>query len=202
MVIWFYIVQSSKRGAILAGILTIVFYFVNNFYNSDSKIKIRTYFLLLFLIMGFSYFGYRIYMENEFLLTRMSEMLEGDSSGREDIASMAFQMWYQSDNIFTILFGLGYNSIESITGHVSHNDWVDMLTSYGLFGFVLYSSIYIIFIKEIINKDWMVDKKIILILFFFIALITSMTSRWYWSNFAYSQMIILPYLLATKNKRI
>ncbi|WP_026706294.1 hypothetical protein [Flavobacterium soli] len=201
MAIWFFMVQSSKRGAILAGIIAIILYFIHNLYTADSKTKFRTYIMSFLLIVGVSLFGYRIYMENEFLITRMNDMLEGDTTGRDSIASNAFQAWYQSDNIFTTLFGLGYNSIKSITGHVSHNDWVDMLTSYGIFGLFLYSLIYFIFMKEIMKKDWMVDKKIILILFFFIAFITSMTSRWYWSNFAYTQMIILPYILATKNKR-
>jgi hypothetical protein len=201
MVIWFFMVQSAKRGAILAGIITIIFYFIHNLYTADKKASMRT-FIMLFLFIGFSFFGYSLYMENEFLLNRMDDMLEGDSSGRDFIAINAFLTWYQSDNIFAILFGLGYNSIKSITGHVSHNDWVDMLTSYGLFGFMLYSSIFIIFTKEILKKDWIIDKKIVLILFFFIAFISSMTSRWYWCNFAYTQMIILPYILATKNKRI
>lgn len=204
MVTWFYIVQSAKRAAVLIGLVSFLLFVFYNFRRSDTKkekFRILNGLVRFLLISGAIFFGYRFFTENDFLITRMNEMLDGDSSGRDVIALEAFQKWYNSDNVLNYLFGFGYNSVLHITGHVSHNDWLDMIVSYGIFGLFLYSSIYIVLIQEILSKDWIMEKHRILILLFAIAIITSMTSRWYWSNFAYANMIILPYLLATKNKQ-
>ncbi len=204
MVTWFYIVQSAKRAAVLIGLVSFLLFVFYNFRRSDTKkekFRILNGLVRFLLISGAIFFGYRFFTENDFLITRMNEMLDGDSSGRDVIALEAFQKWYNSDNVLNYLFGFGYNSVLHITGHVSHNDWLDMIVSYGIFGLFLYSSIYIVLIQEILSKDWIMEKNRILILLFAIAIITSMTSRWYWSNFAYANMIILPYLLATKNKQ-
>lgn len=200
MLTWFYIVQSAKRAAVLIGLVSFLLFVFYNFRRSDTKNEMNG--LVRFsLISGAIILGYRFFSENDFLITRMNEMLDGDSSGRDVIAKEAFQKWYNSGNVVNYLFGFGYNSVLHITGHVSHNDWLDMIVSYGIFGLFLYSSIYIVLIQEILSKDWIMEKNRTLILLFSIAVITSMTSRWYWSNFAYTQMIILPYLLATKNKQ-
>lgn len=202
IVICLFIVQSLKRGPFLAGTLSLILFVIQMFYKSHVRLNKLYGLLLLVFILGFIIFEFKFLIENEFLVTRLNEMLEGESSGRNYIALKAFQKWYYLGNFSTYLFGQGYNSVKNITGHFSHNDWLDMLVSYGFFGLFLYLCIYIVLFLEILSKGWNAEKKIILIQFFLIAILTSLTSRWYWSNFAFTQMIILPYLFVTKNKPI
>jgi len=195
-------VESAKRAAIICRGITIVLFFVHSIYTSKGKIKIRQYAISIILFIAISYFAYEFYENNQFLIERMQNMMEGDSSGRDNLVETLWQKWYYSDNYFSYLFGFGYNSSQIITTHASHNDWVDILASYGLVGFVMYLILFLLFFSQIFHKEWSKDKRIVFMLIFCIAAITSLTSRWYWGSFGYMPMIILPYLLANKQKEI
>ena len=77
-----------------------------------------------------------------------------------------------------------------------------MLASFGLLGFLLYFTLFVTLLFAAFEKGWDKNKKIIFICFLGIAFLMSMTSRWYWSSFAYFNFLILPYLLATKKERL
>lgn len=202
MIIWFFMIQSAKRAAIVCGILALTLLIFEYLYTSENKSKIKRYLFSLLLLLAIGYFGYNFYMQNQFLIERMQQMLGGDSSGRDNLIETLFGVWYNSDSLTPYLFGYGYNASRFHSIHVSHNDWVDMLVSFGLLGLLIYFALFRSLFLQIFQKDWSKDKKIILILVVCIAIITSLTSRWYWSSFAYMQILILPYLLATYKKKI
>jgi O-antigen ligase len=200
LIIWFLMVQSTKRAAIVCGVIALLLFVVQQVYISDSKIKLKQYIVSMILLIAVSYFGYQFYAQNQFLQERMGAMLEGDSSGRDMLTQTLLNQWYHSDNIMTYLFGFGYNSARKFTSNVSHNDWVDMLVSFGVIGFLMYLALFRNLILQFIRKDSVRSKKLIFLLVFSIAIITSLTSRWYAASFAYMQMILLPYILATRHK--
>jgi hypothetical protein len=202
MIIWFFMIQSAKRAAILCGIAALALIVFEYLYTSEGKSKIKRYIVSIFLLFVIGYFGYDLYQQNQFLIGRMESMLGGESSGRDYLIETLLEVWYQSDSLIPYLFGYGYNASSLYTVHVSHNDWVDMLVSFGLMGLLIYLALFRLLLLQVFQKNWSGDKKVILLLVLCIALITSLTSRWYWSSFAYMQILILPYLLATHEKKV
>ncbi|HRO85694.1 MAG TPA: hypothetical protein PK110_12790 [Niabella sp.] len=202
MIIWFFMIQSAKRAAIICGIVALGLIVFEYLYTSESKSKIKRYIISLFLLFAVGYFGYDLYMQNQYLIERMQSMLEGNSSGRDDLFKILLEVWYQSDSLIRYLFGYGYNASSRYSVHGSHNDWVDMLISFGLLGLSVYFALFGLLFSQIFKKSWSKDKKIMLILVICIVLITSLTSRWYMSSFAYMQILIIPYLLATHKKNM
>lgn len=200
MIIWIYIVQSAKRAAIISGSFGILLFFYYQFRTVNKTFWFFQYAIISVLIFGLSYMAYNYLMANDYILIRLNAMLEGDTAGRDRLSNMVFFNWYDSNNVWTYLFGDGYQNSADVTEKVSHNDWMELLGSFGLMGFLVYFTIFYSAIREILFGNWIFKKKIIFACVIGIALIASMTSRWYGSSFAYSQMLLLPYLLATKSR--
>ncbi len=200
LILWYFMVQSAKRGAIVCGGIAIMLFVIQNLYNSKGKIGVKQYVLSISLFLIITYFGYNFYQKNQFLIGRMENMISGNSSGRDSLINSILGAWYNSENLFHYLFGLGYNSSRIASGMGSHNDWVDILASFGIVGLLVYLAIYKEFVVQIFQKGWARDKRIVLILVFCIAIITSLTSRWYSSTFSYMQILIIPYIIAHRPK--
>lgn len=196
----FLALQSNKRAAIIICIIALGFFVYQNIYLSSYKNKFWTYAFAFFFSIGILYYAYDLYQQDPFLQLRIELMLEGNSSGRDDIIKGMFNSWYQSDRFINYLFGLGFNSTYyySASGNVSHNDWLDVLTSYGLVGFFIYSALWISLVKNAFSNDWNKPKKLNYILILIIAFLSSMVFRWYVSPFPFMNTLLLPYLLATK----
>ncbi|WGF92214.1 O-antigen ligase family protein [Aequorivita marisscotiae] len=202
LIFWIFIVQSAKRAAIVCGVFGILLFFYYQLKTVNSRYQIRNYTVILIIFFGLSYWGYEYLLENEFLMVRLQSMMEGDSSGRDNIARIAFATWYESNNIFIYLFGNGFQTTADVSANNSHNDWIELLVSFGLLGFTIYAILFYSALKEIYSGNFVFNKKIMFICLIGIAIITSLTSRWYGSSFAYSQILLLPYLLATKDNSI
>ncbi|MFD2433774.1 O-antigen ligase family protein [Mesonia maritima] len=203
LILWVFIVQSAKRAAIVVGVLTLIIFFYNQF-QGIKKIERKRAFLkkisTLFLILFIGIWGYDYYSQNDFLVKRIQLMLAGDSSGRVDLIGIIFNKWYNSDNIFNYLFGRGFQSSYKFSGHASHNDWLELLVSFGLFGICIYIALFITAIKFVFNKRWVYFKRNCFICLIILGFVVSLTSRWYMSSFPYSQFLLLPYLLTTRDK--
>lgn len=201
LVFWYYIIESAKRGAVICGVLTMVIYFFLIFHAKKKNVldKLLKNSFYSIIIVAVIYFAYNTLMQNEFLISRLEKMMDGDSSGRDDIAVNAINHWLEDGKLIRMFFGSGYNSIQLITGHVSHNDWLDMISSFGLFGLFIYSLLYFVLIRFLFVKKMTIENKLLLILYISIAILTSFTSRWYWATFSYTQMLLLPYILTTSN---
>lgn len=201
-IIWAYIVRSAKRAAIISGSFGILLFFYYQFRTVNKVFWFFQYLFIVSIIFGVSYFGYQYLMANDYILIRLNAMLEGDSAGRDRISEIVFAHWLDARNPLNQLFGSGFEISGDITENVSHNDWLEMLASFGIMGFIIYLTLFYSAAREIVFGEWIFQKKIIFICIIGIALITSMTSRWYGSSFPYSQMLLLPYLLATKDKSL
>lgn len=202
LVIWYYMVQTSKRAAIVSGVLAIFLFLYQAIYASKYKYKIQTYFLAILLTIGISYFANKFYSENEFLSERMELMFSGDSTGRGELINIHYDKWASSNNTLIYIFGLGFNSLMMFSNIGAHNDWMDMLGSFGVFGLLIYIILWYYMIRELFVGKWNKDKKIIMILFLGISLIASLFFRWYNSPFPYMNYLILPYLIQTKSEEI
>jgi len=201
LVIWIFLVQSGKRAAFIAGAITmlVLFYFQFKSMSSQKRQLGKRLFWVVSLVCVIVW-GFNRFLENEFLVHRLQLMLQGDTAGRDKLYKEVFTTWYESNSVVQYLFGRGFQTSEKVTSSGSHNDWLDILASFGLVGFLVYFILFTAGFMQLFEKGWVNYKKAGFVCLILIALLASLTSRWYWSSFAYSQMLLLPYLLASRNR--
>lgn len=201
LTIWSFFILSNKKSAVFCGIIAIILFAWQNLILI-KKFNLKNIIFSIALLIGLIFYSYKAYNQNEYLQKRILFLFESGDSVRENIVERTFDAWYNSDNIITYLFGLGYDSSRDITGISSHNDIVDAITSFGLFGFLIYFLIFFYLIKLTLKKDWDTNKRVIMFVFLGIALITSLSNRWYTNAFPFMITVFLPYLLLTRKKPI
>ncbi|MPL79124.1 hypothetical protein SDC9_24999 [bioreactor metagenome] len=198
-----FIIQGAKRGAIISGISILFLYFYFQFKIIDKKNKIKGYLTAIIVILLLSSFAYYKFINNDFLVNRMIAITEGDSSGRDYIYKTIFTHWYKESNLANYIFGYGYASSLKITnGLFAHNDWLELLSNFGLIGIISYLYLFYIAIRYCFNKEWNLDKRILMITITISWFIITLVSMWYTTLNGYTQAIILAYLVGSKNKSI
>lgn len=144
----FFILDSVKRGNIFASIIPVIL-FIHYYFKTSKKRSIGTKIILVTSII-FAFFIIRRWLfSNDYFWIRWASTLAGYSSHRDEIFMKAWEVWSNSESIFRLLFGYGFNSIISFTkGFAAHNDWLEILVDYGLFGVSIYLFIFINLIKQ------------------------------------------------------
>ena len=94
-------------------------------------------------------------LSNNYLLSRYEQTLEGNTSGRDVIYSIMWNMWSGTDSIVNLLFGFGYNGtfLYSPIHKFAHNDWLEILVDFGLLGALFYAAIFISFARLYFRLD-------------------------------------------------
>src|SRR5690606_32356166 len=103
--------------------------------------------------------GFNRFLENEFLVHRLQLMLQGDTAGRDKLYKEVFTTWYESNSVVQYLFGRGFQTSEKVTSSGSHNDWLDILASFGLVGFLVYFILFTAGFMQLFEKGWVNYKK-------------------------------------------
>jgi len=196
MLLMAFIIQSAKRGAMIAGGLVLLVYFCYMIRNTAGKNNPFRLLGVLLLIAFLAYFGYNYYLSNDFAVRRMSDMEGG--SGRDLIFIAILSYWYRYGDLWEYLFGFGFSaSLEMTHGFYAHNDWLELLSSVGLIGFFTYFVLYFSSIKIFKTYNWAFAEKYMLLSVLLVWLLTSMVSMWYTNiQQGYLYSIFLAYLLA------
>lgn len=203
LVLVLFIIQGAKRGAIIAGAIGLLFFIYFQLRTVSKKNRIRSYALILIGLLGLTYYAYDVFQNNEFLINRMQSIAEGNSSGRDVIYSKLYNAWFNSDNIFNLFLGYGFASSLTLSGgSFAHNDWLELLSNFGLLGVLIYASLFFSTIKFIRNKKWDIDKRILLLTIVLIWFFTTLVSMSYTSLGGYTQSILLAYLIGSNTKSI
>lgn len=194
-----FVINGAKRGAIVTASIGMIMYFYYQLRTIEKQHKFFGYASILVVILILCFFAYLTFMSNSFIMNRMTSLLEGDLSNRNFIYTSILKNWYSSDNILNFLFGYGLaGSIGLSGGHLAHNDWLELLSNFGVTGVLAYVFLFYAAFKLSLNNEWNLDKKIlfltIVVMWFFITLV----SMFYRSveNFPYT--ILLGYLIGTK----
>ena len=195
LVLIFFIIQSAKRGALISAVMGAIIFIYYQFSTIDPKKRFQGYifsFIAFILILKFSL---DLYQSNEYLVNRMSKIEDG-GSGRDIIYSNLWNNWYESNHILNYLFGFGFVSTihYSGTGHLAHNDWLELLTNFGLLGLFVYLSIFLSMIEMILGKGMKKKYKLILICIFLISLVQTIISMYYTSPTTIFSAILLGYI--------
>jgi len=201
--IMFFIIQGAKRGAVITGAGGIVLFIYYQLRTINKKNKVKGYALTFIGISGLAFYANDFYKKNEYLISRMQELDEGGVSGRDTIFATIFNSWVQSDNLWNLIFGYGFAASWDIAGNFAHNDWLELLSNFGLLGVTLYVIIFYAALKYIFNKQWTIDKRLLLLTVILSWFTISLFSMGYTNlGNGYVRAILLAYLIGNKNKML
>lgn len=204
LVLMFFIIQGGKRGAIVVGALGVIMYIYYQMRTVNKKYSLWGYFLISIVAVVIGYFAYDMFISNEFLIRRMEQMVEGNVSGRDRIYANIFNGWLESDSFMNLLFGYGFagSRLLSGSGHFAHNDWLELLSNFGLLGVSIYLILFYSIFKTIRNSNWGNDKKIIFLTIMGMWFATSIFSMGYTSMGGYLNAMMLAYLLGSRSRNL
>lgn len=142
---------SLKLTALLVLVLGLVVYAVLTSFVKKGKLNTRLLALLVAVILIWAFLP----AINDFLLRRfrvdwLDKIVTADEtggSGRTEIWRFVFQALGKS-NPLQLFVGHGYYATFRNVGFSAHNDFLEVLYDFGLFGFSVYISIYILLIRR------------------------------------------------------
>lgn len=140
----YYLLLGAKRGNILASVIPIFFLIWQVLRGAHRSIG--KYLLVILACAVLAIFAYNWGSSNDYLMHRWEQTQEGNSSGRDVIYAHAWQLWSESDNIWNLLFGYGYDATlyQPIMQRMhAHCDWLEILVDYGFIGVIFYLVLFI-----------------------------------------------------------
>lgn len=203
LLILFFIISGSKRGAVVVGSVILLWYFYYQMKMIDEKNKWKGYLLSFVSIAAVAFLGYRYYLNNEYLQYRLELAAQGDTSNRNLIYSNIWNTWLNSD-FFHFLFGYGFAASIKVSklGSFAHNDWLEILSNFGLLGVIIFAVLFYQGFKLCLNKEWGRDKRILMAAIITSAFATTLFSMWYTSLGTYLNAMLLAYLVGNSNKEL
>lgn len=146
-VIVFFVIYGAKRGNIVSMVVPLYFLF-----RASMKSK-KNWVSEALVILGFAFlafFAYRVMTGSDYLMHRIEETIEGDSSGRDEIYAAAFNTWLNSGHLYNSICGFGTDGTIHLIGVRAHNDWLEILVDFGLLGVI----IYLFFFVRLFRVAW------------------------------------------------
>lgn len=193
------VLSTVKRGAIIIGVLFIVYFLITSTRYSSKKIKWYIWLLgAVFVVLAVRY-AIHFFENNQYAQMRVENTLSGDSSSRDYLYTLAWRIFKDSDPI-NMLFGHGASSTWRLMGNAAHNDWLEILVNQGIFGAVIYLYYWISFFK-LYKKDKNIDSHLIsgsLVIIYFMSTLFSMS----YGAMTLPASVALGYCLANENKTI
>jgi O-antigen ligase len=202
-IILMYIIMGNKRGAIITAALGTIIFAYYQFQTIEKRNRLRGFLVILIFVILLGYFAYYTYLNNEYLMNRMALISEGNSSGRDIIYGTIFNAWWNSNSIWNILFGYGFaGSLKLTGGSYAHNDWLELLSNFGLLGVSVYLYLFSATVKYIRNKKWESDKRILMLTITVMWFVTTIFSMWYSSIMVSTQAMLVAYLIGSKKSSL
>lgn len=201
LLLMYFIIQGSKRGAIIVGGLGLVFFMYYQLKTLEGRNKIIGFFVSLISLISMGYYGFTTLMQNEYLLERLGQVSEGGFSGRDTIFSNIWNGWLNSGDYFHYLFGYGFAASLRLSGvgNYAHSDWLEMLSNFGLFGIGIYLMFYWTGFKMVFLNNWKSDKKILVAVVLCMWFLISLGSMTIYSVNTLPLIIFLGYLFGNKS---
>lgn len=174
-----FIVFGMKRGAIIVGVVSMLYFLYFNL-KYNNQVPKRKVIFLSFLIIIAAYFLTNYMMEtSDYFLSRIEATKEGNSSGRNKIYEYFWNHFKNETNIFKFLFGNGANATLGIYINYAHNDWLELAINQGLFGIIVYMIYWLFFLLTIKSIKYNQTAKLVLTLIFISYFIETLFSMSY-----------------------
>lgn len=174
-----FIVIGMKRGAIILGTISIIYYIYFNFKNVAANSKLKLVFFSFILITAFYFIISYMMQSSEYFMSRIAETKAGYSSGRDDLYATFWNHFRDEIDPIKFMFGNGANATLDIGINYAHNDWLELAINQGVLGLAVYLIYWICFIKTIISCKKNPSAKFVLTLVFISFFIRSTFSMSY-----------------------
>ena len=144
----FFSIQSSKRGAIIICIASLIWFIFNDL--RGKSLKQKTGVMCFFLVVSMlGYFFIDNHLSQSYAFQRkMQELEEGGGNGREDLYSTFLDYQWNNTTPFQFIFGSGANATLDVSTNYAHNDWIEIVVNQGLIGVLMYLFYWIMFYRE------------------------------------------------------
>lgn len=153
LVIVFYLMLGVKRGAILCFVCVLPIYLKHLL--GKTRIYVIPIIIILFVVAANLLMDY--FAEMSYFQLRIEQTLEGNASSRDVYWTKILNYVFESHlSLFGLFFGHGFNESVNIVGNLAHNDWLELLSGFGLFSIFIYLGIMfsvIKFIKFTLDKE-------------------------------------------------
>lgn len=147
LIILTFILVSMKRGAILTGVVCILYFIASIFRQSKFSGKIA----LIITLAATFYFTMpiisRFISNSEYFQSRIEDTAEGNSSNRDILYSKAADHIFNEAPLHQFLFGSGADSSIAVLSNYAHNDWLEIGINQGILGIILYLLYFMSFYK-------------------------------------------------------
>lgn len=204
MLLVYFVILGSKRGTLIAAIAGAAIFAYYQLSISNKKYRVRDYIIGGAFVIILGYFMINFYMSNEYLLSRMTDLMEGNSSGRDTIFSNLLKSWYDSDNYLNLFFGFGFGSslYLSGTGNIAHNDFLEILSNFGIIGLSLYLLLLYQVFKYIFDKSNSKQHRMLMLASISVWILIGLTARSYYAMDGYLHSMIFAYLYGYKYNKV
>ena len=198
-VIFAFIVAGMKRGAILIGVVCLLWFIYQTIQNTRGFRKISIIILTFFLIyIGVNYIE-NLYETSPYFKHRIEQTLEGNTSGRDFIYLSLWNHFQNDMSLIHFLFGNGASATIKVFGQYAHNDWLELLINQGLLGASIYAFCFITLLYTIYISRMNEEVFSLLVMIFVIMFASSLFSMSY-SSLGLPIAIGLGYCLCYINK--
>lgn len=180
VILLFFIIQSAKRGALIVGVISALVFIYYQLTTVNPRKKLQSFIISIIGVLLFVNFTYDFYVSNEFLINRIQK-IDGGGSGRDIIYSNLLNHWLDSNSILSYLFGFGFVSTikYSGTGNLAHNDWLELLTNFGLLGVLVYLSAFYASLRFLFHSKVEKDHKMMMLTIIIIWFLQTLFSMYY-----------------------
>jgi hypothetical protein len=201
VLIMIFIIQGAKRGALISGAIGLIMYIYFQIRTLENSSRIQGFIAAVSVIAILSVFAYKTFMSNELIVQRMYSIAEGNSSNRTYIYSTIFDEWYSLKSIWSFIFGFGFASSLSLTGGTyAHNDWLELISNFGLLGVFTYLSLFLAAMNYIFIYNWQTNKRLLMLTIILIWFFITLVSMWYTSLGGFTQAILIAYLVGSNKE--
>lgn len=194
-----YMLMSMKRGAIIIGVMCLLWFMWNSLKNITVKKKMFLMMLMALLCFGSYWFVQNKMSESMYFQQRIEETLDGNSSGRDDLYGNMGSYYWNGTEPIQFLFGSGAFSTLRIFGIAAHNDWLEIAINQGLMGIMFFLMFLLLFAKNVMSKSYEGHVRLVFQLSFMIFFMKSLFSMSY-SDMNLSMTFVLGYCSAQEKK--
>ncbi len=179
MVCMVFLIIGMKRGAILVGVISLIYFLYYNYkYNKNiSKVQML-FFSIVVLVVGSLTIEYMM-DTSDYFVERMAGTKEGNASGRDLIYDHFWNHFKNEPDMLKFLLGNGANATLDIGVNYAHNDWLELAINQGVLGLVVYFIYWLYFIRTIRVTKYNKTAKVVLTLTFISFFIKALYSMSY-----------------------
>src|SRR5690554_212668 len=194
----FFIIQGAKRGALIVALMGCSIFIYYLLSSVEPRKRLQSFLVALVGIGLLAVYVYDFYISNEFLINRMQKISDG-GSGRDFIYLNLLNNWYESNSIINYLFGFGFVSTikYSGSGHLAHNDWLELLTNFGLLGVTIYAFVFFSALRFILNRNIVKEHRLIMLAIVSMWFLKTLFSVYYTGSSTAFTSILLGYLFGS-----